>query len=86
MDSTTENIRWWREWIDCQQERKYLYYWLNRWPNIAQILEESQPVLSQYGTASQRARFFDPSMFYRRDRFALSAEVVEFTRQWLALP
>jgi tetratricopeptide (TPR) repeat protein len=75
---------WWREWIDLQQERKLLFYWLNQWPKIAVILEETRPILARYGTPAQRAFFFDPSMFYRRDRFAVSDEVMNHTREWFA--
>jgi DNA-binding SARP family transcriptional activator len=77
-------VSWWREWIELQRERKYVYYWLNRSADIANILAESQPVLVQYGTPEQRARFFDPSLFLRRDRFAVSEEVLAHTRQWFA--
>lgn len=80
----TADVGWWREWIDLQQERKYGYYWLNRWPEIAAIFEESRPILAQYGTPAQRALFFDPSMFYRRDRFVISDEVLGYTREWSA--
>jgi DNA-binding SARP family transcriptional activator len=79
-----DSVGWWREWIDLQQERKYVYYWLNRWPEIADILAESQPILAKYGTPAQRAHFFDPSLFLRRDRFAVSDEVLAYTRQWFA--
>ena len=79
----TENVAWWREWIDLQQARKYAYYWLNRWPEIAEILDESRPILTQYGTPEQRALFFDLGMFFRRDRFAVSDEVLGYAREWL---
>jgi hypothetical protein len=78
------NETWWHEWIDLQQERKYLFYWLNQWPEIAAILEESRPILAQHGTPTQQAFFFDPSMFYRRDRYAISDEVLGYTREWFA--
>jgi DNA-binding SARP family transcriptional activator len=77
-------ITWWREWIEVQQARKYIYYWLNSWPEINAILEESRPILAQYGTQEQQAVFFDPGMFYRRDRFTVSEEVLVNIRQWHA--
>jgi DNA-binding SARP family transcriptional activator len=77
-----EEIAWWREWIELQKARKYIYYWLNRWPEIATILDECQPILTQYGTTEQQAVFFDPGMFYRRDRFTISDEVLGKIREW----
>jgi hypothetical protein len=79
-----KQITWWREWIEVQQARKYIYYWLNRWPEISAILEESRPILAQYGTQEQQAVFFDPGMFYRRDRFTVSEEVLVYIREWHA--
>lgn len=76
---------WWQEWIALQQERKHLFYWLNRWSEIADILEESRPILAQHGTPMQRALFFDPNMYLRRDRFVISDEVLAATREWLTV-
>ncbi len=75
---------WGREWIELQQERKHVFYWLNQWPEMIAIVENSRPILTRYGTPLQRAAFFDPGVFLRRDRFAVSAEVLEFAREWLA--
>lgn len=81
---TSPENSWWQEWLALQQERKYLFYWLNRWPEIAEILEESRPVLAQYGTAEQRALFLDPTLYLRRDSFVISDEVLAISREWLA--
>ena len=78
-EPTESDVRWWREWINLQQERKYLFYWLNKWQQIAAILEESRPILNRYGTPAQRAYFFDPSMFFVRDRYHVSDEVMNRT-------
>jgi len=81
-EPTGSDVRWWREWINLQQERKLLFYWLNKWQKIAAIWEESRPILIRYGTPTQRAFFFDPSMFFVRDRYNLSDEVMNHTREW----
>ena len=84
VEPTEPVYSWWREWIELQQERKYVFYWLNRRSEIVEILEESRPILAQYGTPVQRASFFDPNLLLRQDRFAVSEETVEFTREWMA--
>jgi len=83
-EPTESEVRWWREWINLQQERKLLFYWLNKWQKMADILEESRPILVRYGTPTQRAFFFDPSMFFVRDRYNFSDEVMNRTREWFA--
>lgn len=84
VEPSEPDYAWGREWIELQQERKHVFYWLNQWSEISEIIEKSRSILARYGSPWQRATFYDPSVFLRRDRFAVSAEVVEFSREWVA--
>src|SRR3990172_4753300 len=66
----------WREWIQNRLERIWFHYTRNETADIEALTAEIRPVLEQYGTADQKARFFSGSvlMVFRRDRYVISKE------------
>ncbi len=77
---------WWREWLDIQVGRAYVYYYLARWQEMEELAARAQPAAERYGTPVQRAWFASPSvtMAMRRDRYLISDETLVSARTALS--
>jgi serine/threonine protein kinase/tetratricopeptide (TPR) repeat protein len=73
---------WWHEWIQVQVERHWIYYWMNRSEEMAELVRKVRPVVERHGTPTQRASFYVLLLntAFRRERYRVSAETVEYGR------
>jgi len=65
---------------------RYCLYWQGEWREIARLVEQTQPVLQQYGTPVLRFYFYDSliSVDERRNRYVISEDVLGYARAMLA--
>ena len=78
---------WWKEWLALGLDRTGVYYFLNRLPDLAALVEKLQPVVEQYGTPSQRRDTVDSLTLieFRQCRFYMvSDKAIARTRQLLS--
>lgn len=78
---------WWEEWLQLQLEIDLVHYWLAETAESMRLQQEIQPLVEQYGTAGQRATFFQrrTQLELRRHRSIATAEAVAYARRSLAL-
>ncbi|MGD9048291.1 MAG: AAA family ATPase, partial [Anaerolineae bacterium] len=69
-EQTESNQDWWQAWIDVQVERIWLGYWHRQHDWMAELAEQVQPAVEQYGTPVQRAWFLQALVVtaWERDR------------------
>jgi len=79
-------VEWRQEWIQIQLDRMRSLYWQGQWREIARLVEQTQPVLQQYGTPALRFYFYDSliSVDERRNRYVISEDVLGYARAMLA--
>ena len=77
---------WQQEWIQIQLDRMRALYWQGEWREIARLVEQTQPVLQQYGTPTLRFYFYDSliSVDERRNRYVISDDVLGYAQAMLA--
>jgi DNA-binding SARP family transcriptional activator len=82
-DTTTE---WWQEWIEIQNGRIFIHFWLAQVQEITELVEKTRPVVERSGTRAQRATFFQNVylMSLRRDRGVVPEETLGYARSALA--
>lgn len=70
------------EWVQTQIEQLWVYYWLARVQDMDAIVQRVGPVIEQYGSRAQRARFFQTRALanMRRERYAISPETLSYAR------
>src|SRR5258707_8362504 len=83
--SAEASSAWWQEWIEIQNGRIFIHYWLAQVQEITELVEKTRPVVERYGTQAQRATFFQnlDMMSIRRDRGVLE-ESLGYARSALA--
>jgi tetratricopeptide (TPR) repeat protein len=71
-----------QEEIQIQLENLWVYYWLNRVPEMEAIVATIRPTMEAHGTPTQRAQFFRTQMMLnlRRDRYVVTHETLSFAR------
>jgi len=69
---------WWRQWLEIQYWRMYVYYFLGWWHETAQLVERAEPALELYGTPVQRAWFIGNRLAstLRRERYVVSDDIL----------
>ena len=69
---------WREEWIEVQIARIWFHYWQNRLEEMIVLTESTRPAIGQYGTPTQRARFFNglTLMGYKREAYLLSEDTI----------
>jgi eukaryotic-like serine/threonine-protein kinase len=74
------------EWIHLMLGRAWIYYWSNRVDEMNEAIDLVRPMLEARGTPLDRYRFYLALVTrdYRRDRFRVSAETLEFGRECVA--
>ncbi len=77
---------WWQEWLRLQLNRMEMHYWQAQLRELAQLVERTRPVIQQYSTPALRFYFYDSliSVAERRDRYAISDEILANSRAMLA--
>ena len=77
---------WWREWLQIQQERILLGYWLHQPEKIETLVAEARPSVEQYGAHAQRAQFFRSLLLAEliRQRWRVTEEMSGYARKYLA--
>jgi DNA-binding SARP family transcriptional activator len=83
---TEASVPWWQEWIDIQFGCLQTLYWLGRAREMDTVLKQLKPMVEKYGSALQQARIFRAihGMVLRRDRYALSEELLDYARRALS--
>ena len=78
---------WQKEWLDIQLNRMLMHYWLGEEDEAERLANRARPVVERYGNPIQQGRFFLTlgRVDFRRDRFMVSAETVERSRQGFAM-
>ncbi len=77
---------WWQEWLEVRLDRTFLYYWQNKSSEMTELMETIRPGIEQYGTATQRTRFFHNLVLigYRQEHYLLSENTVAHSRSALS--
>src|SRR5690348_3726882 len=83
----TPEPQWLSSWLDVQDERMAVLYWLNDTEGYARLIEEVRPVVEAHGSAGQRKSFFLnlALLSLRRDRYLAADETLEFARAAYAI-
>ena len=81
------SVKWWQEWIQIQLEQIRVYYWLDQWPQMAELAEKARSAVEQYGTPPQRAKLLNSVaiMNMRRDRYVVLEETLTLNKAALAI-
>ncbi len=77
---------WRQEWIKIQLDRMQSHYWQGQWRELARLVEQTQPILQQYGTPALRFYFYDSliSVDERRNRYLISDDALRNARAMVA--
>jgi len=70
----------WQEWIEVQVDRIWLLYWQNKQAEMVELAHKAQPIVEQYGTPTQRARYFDSLTLIelKRERYLISEQAISY--------
>ena len=85
-ESAERTSEWWQAWIEIQLDRIENHYWLGQLLEMAELVEKTRPMVDRYGSQVQRAAFFQSLIYmnFRRDRYVISEETLEYARLLLA--
>jgi serine/threonine protein kinase/predicted ATPase len=74
------------EWIQSQIDELWVHYWLNRIDGMKATVTSLSPLIADHASPIQRAHFFQTQALlnFRRDRYAVKAETVDFASAALA--
>ena len=77
---------WWQEWIEIQDGRIQVYYWLARVQEMTELVEKMWVAVEEHGTAAQRAAFFLSlaGTNLKHDRYVVSEDTLRYVRIALA--
>ena len=77
---------WREEWVQIQIDLIWVNYWLGRVPEMNALVEKLRPVVGEYGTAGQRAKFFlgQLQMQFRKGRYLVTEEALAHGRDALS--
>jgi tetratricopeptide (TPR) repeat protein len=81
-EAPTRTAEWWQEWVNVQLDRVWGYCAQARHAEMAELLEEIQPVVAQHGTPAQRHESAQGyvGMKWRQERYAVNTEVLTMCR------
>jgi eukaryotic-like serine/threonine-protein kinase len=70
------------EWFQIRTSQLWVYYWLNKVPQMDAIVTRLRPIIETDASPLQRVTFFRCQFLLglRRDRYAVSDEGLQFTR------
>lgn len=73
---------WWQEWSNVQFDRMSVHYRLGQAPQMAALIEQTRPMVEQFGTPRQRTQLLLRlhMMMARRDRYRISEETLGYAR------
>jgi eukaryotic-like serine/threonine-protein kinase len=73
---------WWHEWVQIQNDRIYVHYWLAQVDKMTALVAKVRPIVEKRGTPLQRAHFFDDLVHLnlRKERYIASAATVHYAR------
>jgi class 3 adenylate cyclase/tetratricopeptide (TPR) repeat protein len=73
-------------WLDIQDGRMAVFYWLDDLQKYADLIEEVRPIVETRGTPRQRAGLFETLLTYalRRDRYVVSEETLGYAKAHLS--
>ena len=79
-------LEWWREWIEIQDGRIEIYYWLAQLHEMNERIKKTWVAVEEYGTPSQRAAFFLSlaGTNLKRDRYVVTEDTLRYARIALA--
>ncbi|MGK3983553.1 protein kinase [Sorangium sp. So ce136] len=77
---------WWQEWIQVQIDRIRLHYWAAQVDEMMALAERVRPAVDRRGAARHRVQLFQTlaRVNFRRERYRLSAETVQYASSALA--
>ena len=77
---------WWQEWLEIQLDRMWLRYGRNDVAELSQLVERARAALEQYGTPSQRSRYFFGlvNLAYRQSCYSATEETLANARAGFA--
>jgi class 3 adenylate cyclase/tetratricopeptide (TPR) repeat protein len=72
--------QWLALWLDAQDVRIGVAYWLNDTDELARLIERARPLVEAHGAAEQRANFYFgiAQLSVRRSRYIVTSEALEF--------
>jgi class 3 adenylate cyclase len=81
----TPDAGWWHEWVQVQLDHAWLLYFQNRDQALTELLDRARPKAEAWGTSVQRVRLLHCLILlaFRRDRYVISDETLEFARRQL---
>lgn len=70
------------EWVQVRLDRLWVYYWLDRVPDMDALIEAIEPVVAQQASPLQKARFFDARVKrnLRQDKYVMREDTLRFAR------
>jgi tetratricopeptide (TPR) repeat protein len=73
---------WQREWLEVQCDRMNALLWRRRVQEMTDVAEKVRPFVERWGSARQRARFYDQlySVGLMRDRFVASGATLAYVQ------
>jgi len=73
---------WWREWLEIQHRKIWLYYGLGRLDEMSVLADRCRPIVDRHATPLQRGQFFQglSLLGFRQERYALSDETLAHAR------
>ncbi|MDQ6802882.1 MAG: protein kinase [Acidobacteriota bacterium] len=76
----------WREWIEIQLDRGWMFYWQADLASLDRLTEQIEREIKTRATPAQRAKFFHVRVMagLRRDRYAVSDETLALASMALA--
>jgi hypothetical protein len=84
-DATTAQA-WWIERVQIEVDKAWDLYWMDDVEGLATLVTRVRPMIDEHGLAHQRAQFFQACvhMCFRRDRYVIDDETVQYARASLA--
>jgi tetratricopeptide (TPR) repeat protein len=81
-EPTETEYQWWQQWIEIQRNRLQVHYWLDHVSEMTELIEKTQSVMEQYGSADQRAAFFQSVflMMIRQQHYVVSDEALGYAQ------
>jgi tetratricopeptide (TPR) repeat protein len=81
----SESLDRWREWIEIQLDRGWMFYWQADLAALDQLATKVQPHLASRAVPMQRAKFLHVQVMagFRRDRYAISEQTLGIAKATL---
>ena len=86
LDVVDRDPAWYREWVQVQLNRIWVFYWQNRTDDMNQVVDRVKPAVTEHGSALQRSNYYQALVTrdFRLRRYRVDNEVIANARLSLA--